>query len=576
VSTISHTFSTGSIGIDGSMGSSFYVLHEMPQEEQDFNVLTQGDRTKSYDIVGNALDNTITGGDQNDTLDGAGGDNDLYGGEGDDTFITGGHGSYNTIDGQGGKHDTVDYSGAGTDTTIDLSEGYGIAYQSGGIDFSDSIQGVEDVIGSAYSDTIIGDGNANILRGGGGYDTIDGGGGNDTLDGGDGFNYLWGGKGDDTFIGGDAFYNYMHGQFGEDTADYSSAANEVIASLADGYGKVIDAQGIIQAMDSYESIEDLVGSNHDDHLFGDDNDNKLSGGGGDDDLIGGDGNDTLNGGHGADFLDGGPGADVLNGGGNGLVDDGDDTASYADAKGQVTVSLADGTGTEGDAKGDILIDIQNVNGGIYADRIEGNGQDNVLYGGDGVGADVLEGRGGADLLWGGDGEDTASYEHATGRVALSLATGGTVGEAAGDTFDSIENVTGSKYNDTIAGDGKNNVLDGGGGGDTLTGGLGSDVFKYEAVSDSNLKPHGSDTITDFDAANDKIDLTFVALASGVSQFTVDNSDPNPAAGTIQIFYDNPDAPTKTYVEVYTDNVAGADMFIELTGDITLHQSNFIS
>jgi len=32
-------------------------------DEDDFNVLTQGDRSKSYEINGNADDNTITGGD---------------------------------------------------------------------------------------------------------------------------------------------------------------------------------------------------------------------------------------------------------------------------------------------------------------------------------------------------------------------------------------------------------------------------------------------------------------------------------------------------------------------------------
>ncbi len=43
---------------------------------------------------------------------------------------------------------------------------------------------------------------------------------------------------------------------------------------------------------------------------------------------------------------------------------------------------------------------------------------------------------------------------------------------------SVENVTGSAFNDTLIGDGLANVLSGGAGNDTLTGGAGADVFKY--------------------------------------------------------------------------------------------------
>ncbi len=80
-----------------------------------------------------------------------------------------------------------------------------------------------------------------------------------------------------------------------DTADYSSSAGGVNVGLMTGLGSGGDAQG-----DVLTSIENIVGSTHDDTLTGDGAANALSGGGG---------NDTLDGGPGSDMLTGGPGAE---------------------------------------------------------------------------------------------------------------------------------------------------------------------------------------------------------------------------------------------------------------------------
>ncbi|NGN45364.1 calcium-binding protein, partial [Mesorhizobium sp. CGMCC 1.15528] len=114
---------------------------------------------------------------------------------------------------------------------------------------------------------------------------------------------------------------------------------------------------------------------------------------------------------------------------------------------------------------------------------------NVLNGGDGD--DILAGLGGGDTLIGGLGSDTADYTASTAGVIISLEAGTVAGgHAVGDTLTSIENLTGSAFDDTLTGtDAGANVLNGGdgndvliglGGADTLIGGAGTDTANYIA------------------------------------------------------------------------------------------------
>jgi Ca2+-binding RTX toxin-like protein len=113
--------------------------------------------------------------------------------------------------------------------------------------------------------------------------------------------------------------------------------------------------------------------------------------------------------------------------------------------------------------------------------LTGNALGNRLEGGDGD--DTLQGMAGADTLIGGAGNDTASYADASAGLIVSLAnTAANTGEAAGDVFDSIENLTGSAFDDQLTGDAGNNVLDGGSGNDFLVGGAGADAL-YGAYFD---------------------------------------------------------------------------------------------
>ena len=80
--------------------------------------------------------------------------------------------------------------------------------------------------------------------------------------------------------------------------------------------------------------------------------------------------------------------------------------------------------------------------------------------------------------------DLADYSPSTAGVQVDLATSrGTGGFAAGDRYDGIENVTGSRFGDTITGDGWSNVLRGGDGVDVIAGGGGNDVVIGGAGAD---------------------------------------------------------------------------------------------
>jgi serralysin len=151
-------------------------------------------------------------------------------------------------------------------------------------------------------------------------------------------------------------------------------------------------------------------------------------------------------------------------------------------------------------KGDLRSLIENARGGSGSDTIRGNQAENVLYGNNGNdrlfgldgkdklfgGAgndtldggndnDVLVGGAGADTLIGGAGSDTASYAGATVGVTASLAKPSiNTNDAQGDTYSSIENLTGSSFNDRLIGNGSANILNGGAGNDTLDGGAGAD------------------------------------------------------------------------------------------------------
>ena len=164
-------------------------------------------------IVGNSVANILIGRKGNDLLNGAEGDDELHGGEGNDQLVG------------GSGNDTAVYQDEIGALSINLQTGSATVGS-----FTDTLNSIENVIGTAFADHIVGDSNANILAGNLGNDTIYGGGGNDTIYGGDGDDFLFGGDGDDRFsvdrgndvIDGEAGFDSVH--FRGNRSDYSISA----------------------------------------------------------------------------------------------------------------------------------------------------------------------------------------------------------------------------------------------------------------------------------------------------------------------------------------------------------------
>lgn len=97
----------------------------------------------------------------------------LTGDSGNDTFVI--EGGSNAVDGGGGIN-IVDYSAARGALNIDLATGTA----SNGFGGADTLNQIQDVIGSSFNDTFIGNSSDNIFTDNGGSDTITGGGGIDT------------------------------------------------------------------------------------------------------------------------------------------------------------------------------------------------------------------------------------------------------------------------------------------------------------------------------------------------------------------------------------------------------------
>ncbi len=436
-------------------------------------------------LFGGPEANTLSGLGGNDELVGGDGADSLLGGDQDDT-LTPGAGIDPVVDGGNGR-DRVRYDEAGRvgGVTVDLSVDDTGTDGNPVTEAGEHAVNIEDVTGTASDDTFIGDTAANAIDGGGGQDTISytetartagvtanlatgtgpegdtitgvenlvGTAFGDSLTGDSGANRLDGAGGDDTLrggLGGDA----LIGGAGKDTVffDEPERTSGVTASLTTGTDS--------DAGETLATVEGLSGS-----AFADS-------------LDGSAGADTLDGSGGDDALRGMAGADTLEGGA------GEDRVRYDDGRtAGVTVDLTAGTG--GDT-GETATGFEDATGSDGDDRLVGTTSVNQLDGG--AGNDTLVGGAGGDSLTGGPGSDSVDYaDGRTSGVSVDLATGS--GGDAGETLTSVERVLGTDFDDTLRGDGGANGFDARGGNDVVVpgggddgqvlGGAGVDTIRYD-------------------------------------------------------------------------------------------------
>ena len=146
---------------------------------------------------------------------------------------------------------------------------------------------------------------------------------------------------------------------------------------------------------------------------------------------------------------------------------------------------------------------------------------------------------------------------ATGHVTVSQDA-----NSALDGTNASDILIGKPGGSTINGEGGNDILIGNTGADTLVGGSGNDRFVFRAVTDSQPGNGHFDTIVDFTAGSDHVDLTAIAGATNV-QGLVATAD-SVAAHSISWFIDS--ARNQTILYVNSTAVSNhVDMEIHLIG-----------
>lgn len=349
---------------------------------------------------------TIVGTPRDDTLNGTSGNDVIVGGRGLD--VIDGRGGNDVI--CGGPTRDKEVEGDPVFQQLDGGPGDDVVVGGTGDDFVFGSGGVDRLIGRRGSDFLFDEGNSGPT---GGHDTLFGGPGNDSLGGGGGADRLFGGAGSDDFTdstganlldggeGADIFQSgqgdeTIHGGGGRDTVSYLSIqeadgstdnCNNITANLTLG-----TAQGAGFGIDSLQGVENVLAAGGNDVLVGDASRNVFYTG---------------------RSCDTHSPTDSVNGmGGVDRITFDSDTVDLGSAPGPIHVNLANGSARWSNGDPSLpstvitLRSVENVTGTLFRDVIIGDAHPNRLRGGrSSDAADRIEGRGGNDLLYGGQGSD---------------------------------------------------------------------------------------------------------------------------------------------------------------------------
>ncbi|MGX7895113.1 hypothetical protein [Tsuneonella sp. HG222] len=464
--------------------------------------------------TGNELANKIVGSGSRDVINGLGGDDILYGKDGDDA-IDGGSGRDTVYAGtgndlvKGGSDDDTILGWTGNDT-IEGDEGNDYLIGSEGIDRIAGGEGNDRLLGEAGDDFLEGgEGNDYLygrnempLRGGtslplAGIDFLSGGGGDDriyatdfdTVSGGDGNDIVFlemknavalpsadGGFGTDQLV-----LTFLQTSYFEFTStDLSKVSGfESLEILALNAGLYLDFRAFVPFLNSI-SIE--TGNSDDVLILNTATEGFVRTMGGSDRIV---------------FLS--PQVGSQRGVNIADFERDKDKIDLSNLEGSVSLQVNEGTTsvivTNGSKEfwfivfaaidmSDIIAPKVSLVGMNGDDNLQGTATADALWGFDGndvlaggAGDDFLRGGLGSDALNGGPGTDTAIYDNEQGGVFVNLSLGRGYGNSSfGDTYESVENITGTAFIDFLIGDPSVNAIDGGGGNDTIIGGLGPDVL----------------------------------------------------------------------------------------------------
>ena len=337
------------------------------------------------------------GGSGDDYIDGRGGDNQLSFWFDEGSQFQGV--SVNLLLGTG-----IDNYG-GKDTYLNIQNVSGSLLNDNIVgDYQDNtfwgLSGDDVLIGGSGSDVLYGDGGVladenygdDVVNGDEGDDTIYGGSGNDILNGGSGDDLIYPGRGNDFIDGGDG-KDWLIFEVGESRASGLSVdfnlRNEEDYSLIsydwDGNAETLSDLYVLFVKNIYR----LSGTNGDDSVILKDTGYVL-GLGGNDTLVGGGFNDNLQGGSGDDYIDGGLGVNQI----SFWYDEGNQLHG-------AVVNLDLGNGIDNYGGRDVYSNIKNVSGSLLGDTLNGDSQDNTLWGL--LGNDILKGGSGDDTIFGDGG-----------------------------------------------------------------------------------------------------------------------------------------------------------------------------